>query len=153
MFPPGWETQRQRRMTDEASCERALAASLSPRPQPHVARPGPAWPGPTSKSRGSRAEDKSHGAFTLAVISSHRRNTLPAERERTVWRCSLSSPTSSLAPLSPLQVGMPRSRSRTASIQTSSSLSPHPKNVPPVSRGSISWPDASCHTTCRKNTS
>lgn len=59
-------------MIDEAPSERALAASVSPRPRP------------TSKSGGSRAEDKSHATFTLAVISSHRKNALPAERERTV---------------------------------------------------------------------
>lgn len=64
-------------MIDEAPSEGALAASLSPRP-----RPGPARP--ASKSGGSRAEDKSHATFALAVISSHCKNALPAERERTV---------------------------------------------------------------------
>lgn len=67
-------------MIDEAPSERALAASVSPRPRP------------TSKSGGSRAEDKSHATFTLAVISSHRKNALPAERERTVGAAPRPAP-------------------------------------------------------------
>lgn len=62
-------------MMNEAPSERALAASLS---LPDL---NPALP---PSLGGSRAEDKSHAAFTLAVISSHRKNALPAERERTV---------------------------------------------------------------------